>query len=81
MVSLILVITIIVFWLINLQFAKIKRPPSLRFKHMAKVVFLPPAYGNLLAAIPVMIVAGCLKFWQGSTILGTLADDYGAMGT
>lgn len=57
LVSAILVLLVAAFWLINLQFATFKRPPALRFTHLARVTFWPPAQGALAAAAPALVVA------------------------
>lgn len=63
-ISLVLILAIIVFWLVNLQFSTYKKPPALRFPHLARVTFLPPATGSLLASIPALLVAGFLYMLQ-----------------
>ena len=67
-VSFILMLSLISFWLLNLNFSKIRKAPYLRFKHMAKVIFVPPAKGTVLASVPALIIAGLLKFWQGKEV-------------
>jgi hypothetical protein len=32
--------------------------------HLARVTFLPPATGSLLASVPALVVAGCLQLLQ-----------------
>lgn len=70
-VSIILMLLVVVFWLINLQFATYKRPPALRFQHLARVTFVPPTMGALLSSVPAVIVAGFLRFIQQA---GLFAD-------
>ena len=64
LVSGVLVLTIVAFWLLNLQFSRFKRPPALRFSHLARVAFGPPAVGAAVAAVPTLGVAGAFRFLQ-----------------
>ena len=57
MVSIILILSVITLWLAILLCARIKVPPSIRYKHLAKVTFTAPAVGVALSAIPAIIVA------------------------
>jgi len=79
-VSLILVLSLISFWLLNLNFSKIRKAPYLRFKHMAKVIFFPPAKGTILASVPALIIAGLLKFWQGKEVFIELNTNWSFLG-
>ncbi len=76
LVSLVLILALIMFWLLNLQFSRIKRPPGLRFSHMARVIFKPPAVGSILGAIPVLIVAGILKMVQDEGFFDDIPVDW-----
>lgn len=57
-VSIIMIVATITLWLLVLACTRVKTPPSIRFKHLAKVTFTAPAVGVLLSAVPAMIVAG-----------------------
>jgi len=52
----------------NLIIARAKKPPVIKFMHMARVTFGPPTIGAILATIPVMIAAGTLKLTQNVAI-------------
>ena len=56
MVSIILIISIILLWIIVLSCSRMKKPPSVRFKHLAKVTFTAPAIGVILSTIPAVLV-------------------------
>jgi len=66
LVSVVLLVGIILFWIVNLQFSKVKHPPQLRFIHMSRVIFYPPALGALLSCVPALIVGAVLSFIQTS---------------
>ena len=72
-VSIVLMLSVVVFWLANLQFSTFKRPPNLRFSHLARVTFLPPATGAALAAVPSMIVAALLSMLQGASLFADVS--------
>jgi hypothetical protein len=80
-VSIVLVLCVVVFWLLNLQFSTFRRPPALRFSHLARVTFVPPATGAAIATVPLLIVAGFLKFLQAKEgLFTTLADSWSNFG-
>lgn len=76
LVSTLLVLTVVAFWLINLQFATFKRPPALRFTHLARVTFLPPAQGALVAAAPALVVAVGFRLLQGAQLFAEVAANW-----
>ena len=81
LVSLVLLFGIIIFWIANLiTLSNYKKPPSVRFYHMASVTFWPPLFGTTLASIPVMIVAGFLKFMQNSTAFEDVRSSWSEYG-
>lgn len=63
-IAIVLILGAIVFWLVNLQFSTFKRPPAIRFMHLARVTFIPPATGALLACVPALLVAAFLQLLQ-----------------
>mmetsp|Transcript_135 Transcript_135/g.113 ORF Transcript_135/g.113 Transcript_135/m.113 type:complete len:143 (-) Transcript_135:2285-2713(-) len=67
-----LILGVIVFWLLNLQFSPFKRPPALRFLHLARVTFVPPATGAFLASVPAIIVAILLTGFQKAQLFSTV---------
>lgn len=80
-VSIVLVLCVVVFWLINLQFSTFRRPPALRFSHLARVTFVPPATGAAIATVPVLIVAGFLRLLQAQEgLFTTLAASWSDFG-
>jgi len=81
LVSLVLILGIVVFWLLNIQCSQYKRPPSIRFFHMAKVTFRPPAIGTTLASVPVGIVAGLLKIMQESDLFIDTRANWSELGS
>jgi len=81
-VSLILLLGIIIFWLLNIQFcSKVKRPPALRFAHMAKVTFLPPAKGTLAASLPVVAAAFLMKAMQNMEMFSDVYANWAEFGS
>lgn len=75
-VSLVLVLGIIVFWLVNLQFSTFKRPPNLRFMHLARVTFAPPATGAVLASVPALLAAVGLAAVRGAQLFSDVSADW-----
>jgi len=73
LVSTVLVLAVVAFWLLNLQFATFKRPPALRFSHLARVTFVPPAQGALVAAVPALVVAAAFRALQGAQLFADVA--------
>jgi hypothetical protein len=68
LISAIVILSIVIFWLITLSCVKAKDPPALRFFQLAKITFLTPSTGCFLAVIPVFFVVLLLKMYQGSTL-------------
>lgn len=76
LVSTALVLAVVAFWLINLQFAAFKRPPALRFSHLARVTFVPPMQGALVAAVPALIVAGAFLTIQNGQLFSDIPGSW-----
>ena len=67
LVSLILVLSILTFWMFVLLCSKVKKPPALRFKHISKVTFVAPIVGTLFSCVPAAIVAiVCIMYSRSS---------------
>eukprot|EP00349_Pseudokeronopsis_sp_Brazil_P005318 CAMPEP_0202974366 /NCGR_PEP_ID=MMETSP1396-20130829/59797_1 /ASSEMBLY_ACC=CAM_ASM_000872 /TAXON_ID= /ORGANISM="Pseudokeronopsis sp., Strain Brazil" /LENGTH=214 /DNA_ID=CAMNT_0049708053 /DNA_START=394 /DNA_END=1035 /DNA_ORIENTATION=+ len=79
-VSLILILSLVIFWLLNLNFSKIRKAPYLRFRHMAQVIFIPPAKGTVIASVPVLIISGMLKYWQSKEFFSDLNTNWSFLG-
>ena len=55
-VAIVLILIMIVLWLLVLMCTRMKKPPAVRFKHLAKVTFAAPAIGVGLSTIPAVLV-------------------------
>ena len=80
MVSLILIVMTIILWLLVLICSRRKKPPSVRFKHLARVTFSSPAIGVGLSTIPAVIVALAAYQYQQSTLFESTPSEWTAMG-
>ena len=78
------ILLIIIFWLFTFIFCpcllNFKRSPSLRFSHMARVLFKQPAVGTIMANVPAMICAGLLKVLQDNTWFDRITSDWSNWG-
>lgn len=81
LVSLVLILGIVVFWLLNIQCSRFKRPPAIRFYHMIEVTFLPPALGTTFASIPVGIAALACKLLQDSNLFVETRANWAELGS
>ena len=64
MVAIILILSVLTLWLVILMCSRIAKPPSVRFKHLAKVTFSAPAIGVFLSNIPALCVAFGAYYYQ-----------------
>ena len=80
MVAIVLILAVLVFWFLTLMCARIREPPALRFKHLARVTFTGPAVGTLLSCVPALIVCVGLRAYQGSTLFGTVPSNWMELG-
>ena len=67
-VTVALLIGVIIVWAINLLIVRRRKPPVIKFMHMARVTFGPPTFGALLACVPVAIAAGVIKLTENISI-------------
>ena len=81
LVSLVLILGIVVFWLLNIQCSRYKRPPAIRFYHMARVTFLPPILGTTFASLPVGFAAAMLKVLQDSNLFASTRANWAEVGS
>ena len=56
MITIVLFIAIIIVWVFNILIARRKKPPVIKFMHMARVTFGPPTIGVSMASITIAIV-------------------------
>ena len=63
-VAIVLILGVLACWLLTLMCARVKDPPALRFKHLARVTFANPAVGTLLSCVPALIVCAGLRAYQ-----------------
>lgn len=80
LVSLVLILIIIFFWLLNLQCATYKTPPQIRFRHMVRVTLGPPLWGAFLASVPSLLVAFSLSALQGAMLFSDVSADWTTFG-
>jgi hypothetical protein len=60
---------IIIVWALNIWISRVKNPPVIKFKHMAKVTFYPPTVGAVAGSIPVLLAGGFIKALSSSSML------------
>ena len=80
-VAIVLILGVLAFWAINLMCARIKDPPALRFKHLARVTFANPAIGTLLSAVPALMVCVGLRAYQQSTLFAQTPSNWSDLGS
>ena len=80
LVSMIIIFGILVFWLTILALNRLKKPPNIRFFHLAKVTFIGPAFGSILSCVPVAIVGGLIVVYQNSSLFASLPADFSELG-
>ena len=80
-VAIVLILGVLAFWVINLMCARIKDPPALRFKHLARVTFANPAIGTLLSAVPALMVCVGLRAYQQSTLFAQTPSNWSDLGS
>jgi hypothetical protein len=80
LVALILILTVLTFWLFVLLFTRVRKPPVLRFKHLAKIIFTAPAVGTFLSCLPVIISALVIILYTRSKLFHNLNSNWINMG-
>ena len=71
LVAMVLIFSVLTFWLFVLLCSRMKKLPALRFKHLSKVTFTAPAVGTLLSCVPVLITAlVCIGFSKSTLFKG-----------
>jgi hypothetical protein len=76
MISAIVILSIIIFWLITLTFVKSTDPPALRFFQLAKITFKAPSNGCLVSVVPVCFVVLLLRAYQQSELFADQPDNW-----
>ena len=79
MVAIILILSVIILWLFVLMCTRMKKPPSVRFRHLARVTFSSPAIGVGLSMIPAILVATAAYEYQQSTLFADTPAEWTAM--
>jgi hypothetical protein len=64
LISAVVILSIVIFWLFTLSFVKAKNPPALRFFQLAKITFKSPSIGCALSVIPVVFMVILMKMYQ-----------------
>ena len=80
MVSVVLILSVVVFWLAIIICSKKRDPPSIRYMHLMKVTFTAPAIGVTLSAVPAILVAIAAYQYQQSTLFADLPADWTMLG-
>jgi hypothetical protein len=76
LISSIVILTIVIFWLVTLSCVKAKDPPALRFFQLAKITFTNPSVGCFLSVIPVGFSGVLMKMFQTSTLFADQASNW-----
>lgn len=73
LVNIILLIAIVIIWWVNIKISRAKNPPVIKFRHMAKVTFIPPTFGSVAASIPVLFASIGIKLLSQTTLFENTA--------
>jgi len=76
-----LFVSVLFVWFIHYLIMSRKKPPVIKFMHMARVTFGPPTIGSLLASIPIFCAAGLLKFTQNLEVLDGIPAEWSNQGS
>jgi len=76
LVALILILSVLVFWFFVLIFARNRKPAALRFKHIAKTIFKPPAIGCILSCVPVGVAAAIVVTYTRSGLFTSINTNW-----
>jgi hypothetical protein len=81
MISMMVIMSITIFWLITLSFVRRNNPPALRFFSLARITFFQPSSGCILSVVPVFFACLLLKIYQSSTLFHSEPDNWLDQGT
>ena len=81
LVSMLILFCIIIIWFVNIKCSRVKNPPVIKFRHMAKVTFLPPTFGSVAASIPVLFASIGIKLLSQTSLFENTAAQWSALGS
>ena len=81
LVSILMILSMLCVWLLQLICSRAKVPPKIRFKHLFNVTFQAPASGVLLSCIPALLVGVATVFYRESTLFETVAASWTDLGS
>jgi hypothetical protein len=81
LVSLILILAVLTFWLFVMLISRHKKPPALRFKHNAMHAFGPPVLGFAMSAVPLACACVLIVVFTRSTFGQSTAANWSDWGS